>query len=101
MGAQEFMLIVAVGAAAIALWLDVRLDRHMPRRVTWTIFHLGCAMLALQAMPQLVSLVVAGSEDPARKVAATLLVLLPVLTYCWLSAIWLLKLVQRSTHLRA
>jgi hypothetical protein len=51
-------------------------------------------------MPLLVTLVVGGSEDPARKVAATLLVLLPVLTYCWLSAIWFMKLVQRATQFR-
>ena len=57
-------------------------------------------MLALQVMPQLVTLIVADSDQPARKVAATLLVLLPVLTYCWLSAIWLLKLVQRAAHPR-
>jgi hypothetical protein len=100
MSAQQLVLAVAVGAAAIALWLDVRLESRTPRTVTWTLVHLGGSIFALRVMPLLVTLVVGGSEDPARKVAATLLVLLPVLTYCWLSAIWFMKLVQRATQFR-
>jgi hypothetical protein len=84
----------------MALWFDRRLEAWTPRTVTWTLVHLGGSMLALQVMPQLVMLVVAGSQDPLRKVVATLFVLLPVLTYSWLSALWLLKLLQRSAQLR-
>ena len=84
----------------MALWVDVKLESRTPRTATWTFVHLGGAMLALQMMPLLVVLVVADTEAPARKVAATLFVLLPVLTYCWLSAIWLLKLMQRAAQLR-
>jgi hypothetical protein len=84
----------------MALWFDRRLEAWTPRTVTWTLVHLGGSMLALQVMPQLVTLVVAGSQDPLRKVVATLFVLLPVLTYSWLSALWLLKLLQRSAQLR-
>jgi hypothetical protein len=97
---QFFLLVVAVGAAAIALWVDARLQSWTPQRLTWTIVHLGGAMAALQVMPRLVALVVGGTEDPSRQVAATVLVLIPVLTYCWLSALWLLKLVQRGSQLR-
>ena len=100
MSAQQLILVVAVGAAALALWLDVRLESRTPRTVTWTLVHLGASVIALQVMPSLVTLVAGGSEEPARKVAATLLVFLPVLIYCWLSAIWFLKLVQRATQLR-
>ena len=89
-----------MGAAAIAMWLDVRLERRTPRTVTWTVMHTAGSILALQLLPQLVTLVVAGSDSPARKIAAVLAVLLPVLIYCWLAAIWLLKLVQRAAHLR-
>ena len=100
MSPQVFVLVVAVGAAVIALWLDVRLRSLAPQRLTWTLFHLGGAMVALQVMPKLVTLVVGNGDEPSRKVAATLLVLLPVLTYCWLSALWLLKLLQRGSQLR-
>jgi hypothetical protein len=100
MSGQEFILVVALGAAALALWLDVRLAARTPRSVVWTIANLGGSLAALQVMPSLVTLVVAGGDDPSRQIAATLLVLLPVLTYCWLSAIWLLKLLQRVAQPR-
>lgn len=99
MNVQGLVLVVAVGAAAIAVWLDVRLDRRTPRTVTWTFVHIAFAILALQTMPRLI-VFVAGSESPGRKVAAVLAVLLPILTYSWLATIWLLKLVQRAAHLR-
>jgi NADH:ubiquinone oxidoreductase subunit H len=97
---QVFVFVVAFCAAAIALWFDRRLEARTPRTVTWTLVHLGGSLVALQVMPQLVALVVADTQDPLRKVAATLFVLLPVLTYAWLSALWLLRLLQRSAQLR-
>ena len=100
MSAQGLIVVVAMGAAAIALWLDVRLERRTPRSMTWTFFHTAGSILALQVMPQLITLIVAGSDSPVRKIAAVLMVVLPVLVYCWLAAIWLLKLVQRAAHLR-
>ena len=57
-------------------------------------------MLALMVMPQLILFVVGSAEEPARKLAATMLVVLPVLTYFWLSALWLLRLLQRAAQLR-
>lgn len=100
MGVQGFMFVVALGAAAIALWVDARLAARTPRTAKWTFVHLGGALLALQLMPGLITLVVGGSGDPARKAAATFLVVLPALTYCWLAAIWLLKLVPRTAQPR-
>ena len=100
MSAQALVYVVALGAAAIALWLDVRLAARTPRSATWTFFHLGGSMVALVVMPQLILFVVGGTEEPVRKLAATMLVVLPVLTYFWLSALWLLKLLQRAAQLR-
>ena len=100
MSAQQLVLVVAIGAAAIAIWCDRRLGSRGPRSVIWTLAHVGASLLALQVMPQVITLVVTSSADPSRAVAATLFVLLPVLTYVWLSALWLMKLVQRATQLR-
>ena len=91
---------VVPGAALLALWSDVKLEPRTPRTAMWTFVHLVGSMLALQVMPLLVAWVVADTDDPARKLTATLFVLLPALTYCWLSAIWLLKLMQRAAQLR-
>jgi len=98
--AQGFVTVAALGAGAIALWLDARLEPLTPRTVGWTFIHTAGAILALKLMPQLILIVVAGSESPLRKIAALLVVLLPALVYSWLAAIWLLKLLQRAAHLR-
>src|SRR3954467_11599953 len=100
MSNQAFVLVVALGAAAIALWIDVRLKSRTPRRPKWTIVHLGASFVVLQVMPALVALMVAGADEPGRKMAAIFLLVLPALTYTWLSAIWLLKLLQRVALLR-
>ena len=100
MNVQGLVVAVAVGAAALALWLDFRLDARTPRTLGWVFVNTAGSILALQVMPQLLALVVAGSDSPVRKLIAVMVVLLPVLTYCWLAAIWLLKLVQRSARLR-
>jgi hypothetical protein len=100
MSTQGLMFVVALGAAAIAVWLDVRLEPLTPRSAIATLGHTAGSIMALQVMPKLLTLVVAGSDSPARKMLAVMAVLLPVLVYCWLAAIWLLKLVQRSAHLR-
>jgi hypothetical protein len=98
---EQFVVVVAVGAALLAIWLDVRLETHTPRSVSWTFIHTAGAIFGLSVMPHLIALIVAGSDSPVRKLIAVMAVLLPALIYCSLAAIWLLKLVQRHAHLRS
>ena len=79
------VLVFALAAGALALWLDMRLEERAPRTITWAFVHTAAAIMALQLMPQLMVLII---------------VLLPALVYAWLATIWLLKLVQRAAHLR-
>jgi hypothetical protein len=97
---QGLVLAVAVGAGAIALWLDVRFKEHSPQTAMRTFAHLAVSLLFLQLSPALVVLVVAAGDSPARKMVAVFAVLLPALSYVWLSSIWLIKLLQRSAHMR-
>jgi hypothetical protein len=101
MTTMQFVGVVALGAAALAIWLDVRFDARTPRTLNWTFLHTAGAMLGLFVMAPLITLIVHGSDSPVRKIAAVLTVLLPALTYTCLAAIWLLKLVQRHAHMRS
>jgi hypothetical protein len=94
------VLAVAIGAGAIALWLDVRFKERGPRTVMRTLAHVALSLFLLQTSPALVVLVVAAGDSPARKMVAVFAVLLPALSYVWLSSIWLIKLLQRSAHMR-
>ena len=100
MTTQGLVLAVAVGAGAIALWLDVRFKARSPQTVVRTLAHMAVSLLFLQLSPALVVLVVAAGESPARKMIAIFAVLLPALSYVWLSSIWLLKLLQRTARMR-
>jgi membrane glycosyltransferase len=100
MTAQELVLAIAIGAAAVALWLDARLESRTPSTAAWTAVHLCASTLALSVMPLFVKLLVAGTGGPVRVIAAVLVLVLPVFTYCWLSAIWLLRLLQGATRVR-
>jgi hypothetical protein len=94
------LLVVALAAGGLALWLDVRFASKGPRTPAGTFGHLAGALLALKLSTSGIVLIVAGSDSPGRKMLALFVALLPPLIYGWLSSIWLLKLLQRSAHLR-
>ena len=83
-----FGVVLVVGAALLALWLDVRFPREglTLQRAT------GHAIAALA----LVHLVPGGVTSPAAKLALVLCVLLPVLVYALLTAVWFVRLMQRA-----
>jgi hypothetical protein len=97
---QALIIAVALGAVAIALWLEVRFEPRTPRTIGQTLVTAAGAILGLQLLPTMLGVIVAGSESPARKMAGVFFVILPTLTYVWLASIWVLKLVQRTAHLR-
>jgi hypothetical protein len=100
MSAQGLVLAVALGGAVLAVWLDARLESRAPSTATWIAVHLFAALVALKLMAPLVNFMVAGTDQPSRRMAAVLLVVLPAFTYLWLSAIWLLRLIRRAAQPR-
>jgi hypothetical protein len=91
---------VAVGAAAIALWLDVRFGALTPGSMTTTLLHLLLAMLFFISQPKLLTAATGGADSAGPKFVAVFLLLLPSMTYVWLVSIWMLKWVQRDIGAR-
>ena len=100
MTAQALILAVAVGAAAIALWLDTRFAAKSPTSIFRALAHAGSALVVLNILPTLLHLVVSGSQSPVRKMVGVFGFVLPTLTYVWLSSIWVMKFVQRGARAR-
>ena len=99
MTASGLVDVVALGAALIALWLYARV-RCVPRTMKQTLGHVGAALCLMTAVPPFMTLVVAGTESPIRKLAALFLLAFPAFVYVFLSIVWLLKMLQSMLRLR-
>jgi hypothetical protein len=99
MGLLNFAGALAVGAAALACWLDVRLERARPASSTVRIGHAVAAYAVLRATTA-VSHAVVGSGAQASKVVAVLfLVVLPGLVYAFLTGLWLIRTLAEVARL--
>jgi hypothetical protein len=99
MGLFNFAGALAVGAAALACWLDVRLERRRPRSSTVRIGH-ALAAFALVRVTATVSHGMAGSGAPASELLAILfVVVLPGLVYAFLTGLWLMRTLAEVARL--
>lgn len=84
-----FVLAVAVGAALLAVWIEVRFPSFGPERFGGTMLHSGIAFVMLK-------LSVNGADIT---LSTTLLLLLPALVYALLCTLWMLRLTQTALGL--
>jgi hypothetical protein len=100
MSIQQFLIVIAVGAGAIALWIDTRFPRFTPKDMRQAVIHVGLSILAAQlAIPLLVkTIAVAGS--PAGILFALFAIGFPALIYCLLASIWIIKMLQGALRHR-
>lgn len=82
---------LAVGAAALALWLDVRLGPHRPQTLSAQMTHLLAAIIALNLGASLVVRLAGPEGSSEGRLGALLLILVPCLLYVFLTALWLLR----------
>lgn len=81
---------IIVGAAAIALWMDVRFPRLGPDRLPIVVLHLLASAMVL---PLATTFLALGSpEEPLRLLALLFGIVFPALVYIFIAGVWLLKL---------
>ena len=95
MTVHTFLICLAVGAGAIALWLDVRLPKLMPWSLRRLLVHLVLAVSVVYLVGPAMTLVT-SSALPAAGLAAVFCVAFPVLIYEFLVGLWLIRLAQAS-----
>jgi hypothetical protein len=92
--------IFAGGGAVLALWLYVRLGPHRPSSAKMVAAHMVLALLLLALMPSAIR-TVGGTVLVDGEIAGVLFaVFLPVMTYVFLTSIWVIALLQRALSLR-
>ena len=93
MSIQAFVLVEAVGAALLALWLVVRFPGSGPTSFRRAAIQIAVSMVVGWALAPLTTLVV-GSGVPAAAFLAAFLVVLPGLIYVFLAWAWMVKVLQ-------
>ena len=90
MSSGAFLLVFPLGAAALALWICVRLPRLGPTSLATAFAHVAAAMLVGALLkPALAG--VAGSSLPLAAFLAVFGVALPALTYMFVAGAWLIR----------
>jgi hypothetical protein len=92
MNPQIFVLVLAVGAGALAVWTDVRFPKLGPGTMGGVLLHSLAAMIALRVVAGNIGGLTSGPVPAA--IAAVLGIALPGLLYAFISGIWAIKLFQ-------
>lgn len=101
MSGGSLVIALAIGAALIAVWVDVRFPSLEPSKLQSLILHVAAAtIIGRMAVPAAIH----SSVDSTRLVLliAVFGVAFPLAVYNLLAGLWMLKLVQRTFagHLR-
>ena len=97
MSPQLVTILIALGAAVIAVWLDVRFPRLAPAGIQprFIIHVIACGLVLKLLVPSALSF-----TSGVGTVSATLLgvfgIAFPGLVYAFLVTVWILKLVQNA-----
>jgi hypothetical protein len=91
MAGSAFQLVLPIGAAALAAWIDVRLDARRPRSPIW---RATCAFAACGVL-ELATVIFSHLGEPdaplAQRFTALFLCLVPSLVFAFLTGLWLMR----------
>ncbi len=92
MSVNAFLLAFGAGAAAIAWWVDVRFPSLAPGSVRTSFLHVAISIVVGQLLVPFAIKLSAATGSPELVLAVVFGVGLPVLVYCFLAALWVMKL---------
>lgn len=93
-----FMITLALGAAAIAAWVDDRFVRLGPRSFPRALFHVSLALaVGWVVVPPAIGMVMEVGAGPVLALLATAL---PALVYLFLATFWTLRHAQSTLSRR-
>jgi hypothetical protein len=95
------VVLIGLGAGAIALWIDVRFPRLAPQELATVVLNVAASIAVVYATGPVIQML-SASDDPRVVLLGVFALAFPSVVYCLLAGIWLVKLAQRmlSGHLR-
>jgi hypothetical protein len=91
---QEFLVVLTLGAGAIALWINFRFPKIAPDGFFWAIVHIGAAILVGQVLVPGFHGLIPDTNPVVRALITTFLLGLPALIYALLCSIWVIRIAQ-------
>lgn len=96
MSPHSFVVLLVFASALLAFWLGARFPTLGPHKLAYAVLNLLAGLAAIRAIPGLTNAVLAMSAEVA-KYLVPFGVALPLFTYAFLTGLWLLRLLHRST----
>jgi hypothetical protein len=94
---QTFVTILCGGAAVLALWILVRLPDRGPRDLRRALLHIALSIAIGYAVAPCIG-AIAAVGVPAPAYVGTFAIALPSLTYMFLAAGWLMRVLRDFLH---
>jgi len=88
---MSFAAALAVGAALIAAWLDVRFDGRRPVSLLRRACHLAVGVAVLQATSAGLRYALGADPSDLRQLVVVFVFLLPSMVYAFLGGLWLMR----------
>jgi hypothetical protein len=91
MSPSIFVLFLALGAAIIALWIELRFPRLAPMTLRACFVHAAVSFVALVVVPIAIEPMFSATQSLVVELIALFGGLFPVLVYAFLAFTWLVK----------
>lgn len=95
MSIGAFIVVLTLGAAAIAIWATARFPKLAPESLPGALLQVGIAFVAGFLIVPVGMRSMLSFEPPTGPLLATFLFALPGLTYLFLAALWAMRVLQR------
>jgi hypothetical protein len=88
------VVLIGLGAGAIALWIDVRFPRLAPRELVTAVLNVAASVAVVYGSSPVMQMLT-SSDDPRVVLLGVFAIGFPSVVYCLLAGIWLIKVAQR------
>lgn len=95
MTVSMFIVSIAVGAGAIAMWINLRFPKLMPWSMAKLLLHLVVAFVCVYAVKPGIEMIL-GSGLPAGRLIGVFAIAFPALVYNFLVCAWMIRLAQAT-----
>jgi hypothetical protein len=89
-------LAIVLAAALLSMWIFARFEERAPSEFRRSLLHMGLSLVVFYIARPLLTPAVETLAFPLDRYVLVFLVLVPALTYRFVSTLWLLNVAQRA-----